>query len=56
MQKQPPAIGVRSQESPGVDFPGAAPPHLPLEASVTTTNHQEEKSRNSNHKTPYQRN
>ena len=43
MEKQLLATGVSSQESPRVDLPGAAPPHLPLEASATMTNHQEEK-------------
>ena len=39
MEKQLLATGVSSQESRGVDFHGAAPPHLPLEASATMTNH-----------------
>lgn len=43
MEKQPLAIGVSSQKSPGEDIPSAALPHLPLEASATMTNHREEK-------------
>ena len=43
MEKQLLAIGVHIQKSPGEDIPSPAPPHLPLEASATMTNHQEEK-------------
>lgn len=54
MEKQKPAAGVSSQDSPGVDFPGTPPPYLPLEAAATMTTHQREKRLEPVHMTPYQ--